>query len=660
MHLQWLRIMFAVLFLQTPAAHAALTLEVGQGSGTPGAVLSLPITVTHDTTAVGFMVDLTYDADALTLALPEEASSVSHLIRAGSPNTGVLRLAAVPKGAASGVLPQSLVVNLQLTINANATTDTFPLALSNLQVSDAFGVAVGDANVMPGAVDVRTTNQPPTATLNHFNLQEDSPFADFLTATDTDGDPLAFAILTPPIQGTVLLTNVASGAFTYVPNLNAEGSDRFAFHVSDGMAVSAPAFVDLTIQPVNDAPSAASAFLESAEDQTASAIPTIMDVDANDTHSLTIVSAPSHGSANVTGNQLSYTPQRDYFGNDQFVFQATDLGNLSVQGIASVEIAAVNDAPTAVTASFDLAEDNAQTFQPLVEDVDSDHFSFSVITPPQHGTVAIHGDAVTFTPTPDFNGVDAFVLRTYDESLAFLDTQINVTVTATNDPPTSAMLEIVVCSEQESDAATPTVTDVDLDYEGDQYTFELLSQPNSGNVTLLEQEFFYTSDEGFLGQDTFQFNVTDSGGATVTGTAQVQVVALDQVFIAGNRAQGLEPMVFTADTNCGVENTFFAWFEVESGILLGTGLQFELNPPPPETTLYELAAQPVGDQPEVRETFRVLVHPQGVDLNGDGMNSIADFILAASSWRMTDSTYEADGRAGLTILDFLYINLGSP
>ena len=50
------------------------------------------------------------------------------------------------------------------------------------------------------------------------------------------------------------MTNVATGAFTYAPKSNANGTDSFTFQVNDGKADSNVATVTVTIDPVNDAP----------------------------------------------------------------------------------------------------------------------------------------------------------------------------------------------------------------------------------------------------------------------------------------------------------------------------------------------------------------------------------------------------------------------
>jgi hypothetical protein len=90
-------------------------------------------------------------------------------------------------------------------------------------------------------------NQPPVADPQVVLTAEDIPLAITLTGSDPDGDPLTFAIVTPPANGSLAGT---PPDVTYAPDTGFTGSDSFTFQVSDGQAVSAPAAVAITVTPV--------------------------------------------------------------------------------------------------------------------------------------------------------------------------------------------------------------------------------------------------------------------------------------------------------------------------------------------------------------------------------------------------------------------------
>jgi hypothetical protein len=95
------------------------------------------------------------------------------------------------------------------------------------------------------------SNRPPTALAQSVTVQEDSSVAITLSGTDPDGDFLTFVVLTLPEHGT--LSGTAPN-LTYTPASNYFGGDSFTFAVRDRQFQSAPATVDITVTPVNDAP----------------------------------------------------------------------------------------------------------------------------------------------------------------------------------------------------------------------------------------------------------------------------------------------------------------------------------------------------------------------------------------------------------------------
>lgn len=83
---------------------------------------------------------------------------------------------------------------------------------------------------------------------------EDTVVSGNLSATDPNGARLTFGISSSPGNGSVVLTNSATGAFTYTPRANFSGVDSFYFRVSNGSYPSNVATVTITVTPVNEAP----------------------------------------------------------------------------------------------------------------------------------------------------------------------------------------------------------------------------------------------------------------------------------------------------------------------------------------------------------------------------------------------------------------------
>lgn len=129
--------------------------------------------------------------------------------------------------------------------------------------TDRFGYTVNDGHGGTAAATVTITilgvNDPPVAAGQSFDVNEDGSYAGVLTAADVDAsDTLTYAVLTGPFHGTISNIDLETGAFTYEPDLNYNGTDTFTFTASDGQADSNEATVAITVHPVNDAPSFAS------------------------------------------------------------------------------------------------------------------------------------------------------------------------------------------------------------------------------------------------------------------------------------------------------------------------------------------------------------------------------------------------------------------
>jgi hypothetical protein len=74
-----------------------------------------------------------------------------------------------------------------------------------------------------------------------------------LTGSDPDGDAITYIVVDSPSSG--VLTGTAPN-LTYTPNGDFNGADSFTFKVNDGTDDSNEATVSITVDPVNDAPTA--------------------------------------------------------------------------------------------------------------------------------------------------------------------------------------------------------------------------------------------------------------------------------------------------------------------------------------------------------------------------------------------------------------------
>ena len=182
--------------------------------------------------------------------------------------------------------------------------------------TDSFSYTLTDGTVnVTGTVTVNiVANTPPAITQGasvSVTMDEDGNPAAFsltLDATDAENDPLTWSVTTPAANGSASATgNGASVSVGYTPNADFNGSDSFVVGVNDGTSTTTIT-VNVTINPVNDAP-VISGIAPAATLNTAySFVPTASDVDGDTlTFSLTGTLPAGLGFNPATG-EISGTP----------------------------------------------------------------------------------------------------------------------------------------------------------------------------------------------------------------------------------------------------------------------------------------------------------------------------------------------------------------
>ncbi|WP_159621339.1 Ig-like domain-containing protein [Ruania rhizosphaerae] len=134
--------------------------------------------------------------------------------------------------------------------------------------------------------------------------------------------------------------------------------------------------------------------------------------------SYAVVSEPEHGSLELDpSGAFTYVPDPDFFGTDTFTATATAGGFTTEPATISIEVTGVNDPPIANDASFSVisGERLSGDLTGSATDADDDPVTFSVVAPPEHGTLDLAPDG-TFTYISDlgFAGDDEFTFGVSD------------------------------------------------------------------------------------------------------------------------------------------------------------------------------------------------------------------------------------------------------
>ena len=199
-----------------------------------------------------------------------------------------------------------------------------------------------DSNIATVRVTLISVNDTPVANDHSVISNEDTPTNGTLTASDADGGGLSYLLVTNGSKGTAVITNPLTGAFTYTPDENANGTDTFTFKVNDGASDSNMATVTVAIAPVNDVPMADNQSVTTDRDTPISVALTGSDPDG-DALTYYVVTSPSNGNLSGAAPDLNYTPNPSYVGSDSFTFKANDGTTDSNTATLTIIVNPVND-----------------------------------------------------------------------------------------------------------------------------------------------------------------------------------------------------------------------------------------------------------------------------------------------------------------------------
>jgi hypothetical protein len=308
--------------------------------------------------------------------------------------------------------------------------------------TDSFTYGVADpvtaATTATVTITVEAVNDAPVAGDDDATTWEDTAVTiDVLgNDSDVDGDSLTVESATGATNGSV--TIAGDGSVTYTPDLDFHGTDSFTYTVDDASAEPTVATVNVTVEPVSDAPVAGDDDATTREDTAVT-----IDVLGNDSDiegdSLKVDSATNGTNGSVTtaeDGSVTYTPAPDFHGTDSFTYAVADSTGAHTMATVTITVEPVNDAPVADDASIAGEVDASIPWTPSASDVDQDVLTCSITTPPTHGSVTVNADCSggSYTPDPNYSGPDSNAYGVSDGKAGDTAT-LTVEVSPVNEPP---------------------------------------------------------------------------------------------------------------------------------------------------------------------------------------------------------------------------------
>ncbi|MCC6561360.1 MAG: tandem-95 repeat protein [Xanthomonadales bacterium] len=371
---------------------------------------------------------------------------------------------------------------------------------------DAFGYRVSDGALYSApvsvSIDVYAQNDAPQAIDDLYQtevgqaLGVGSQQGLLANDTDVDGDVLVVELIDSPNLGQLLFQ--PDGSFTYQPLPGASGTEDLAYAASDG---AARALARMRIQiraPGNHAPVALADSVNGDEDNLLPIDVLQNDVDPDgDALAILIEQQPTHGSAQIVGGEIHYLPERDYHGSDRLRYAAND-GALSSETVdVEIDVAPRNDAPTAVTDTYSIAQGVGTVVGAATGvlsndlDVEDDALSAAVRSAPAHGALQLAADGgFSYQPHAAFFGRDEFSYEVTDGQAASIGRTIIDVVRADNQAPVATGEEFLLTEDTVFDSRqfeSLLANDVDADHDPLQLMTGVLSTgglelPAAGHV----------------------------------------------------------------------------------------------------------------------------------------------------------------------------------
>lgn len=371
---------------------------------------------------------------------------------------------------------------------------------------------------------------------------QNTPIAIAVLNNDS-GSGISVSSVTLPTNGTA---TISGNNIQYTPNNGYVGTDYFFYTACLPNNNCQQTIVAVTVLPTdsNFPPTANNDIAVLAGEVTLS-IPVLYNDSDPENQPLTlsnIPDMPDHGTAAIAPNgTISYTPHPDFDGVDFFTYTVCDpQGNCSEATVAVVvgNAAPPNNAPIAQNDEVEIAPNNTIVISLLDNDTDPENTDLSTtnnqiltvttITEPLHGSAVLSpivpGD-VTYLPNNNYEGPDYFAYVVCDSGVPQLcDTAYVIVIVGTDNLPPVAQDDVLSVSN-----LMPTVLPVLQNDNGNDdplssHTINITVQPQYGTVQVSNNQLTYTPQVGYLGGDTFTYQICDAEGLCDSAIVTLTVV----------------------------------------------------------------------------------------------------------------------------------------
>jgi large repetitive protein len=253
----------------------------------------------------------------------------------------------------------------------------------------------------------------------------------------------------------------------------------------------------------------------------------VIPVTANDTgpiSTIAVATAPTNGTATVSGLEVTYVPAANFFGTDTFTYTATGDGGTSGPATVTVTVNPLA-VPTQSAQTLTVLAGQSVTLAATQGATGSPFMGVAVGTAPTKGTAVVNGETIVYTPATGFSGSDSFTYRINNPFGS--SAPVPVTVTVNPAPLTAPPITVEILAGQKA------VVNLVTGASGGPFTgaavvsitpansgAAVVTNPSSGAYTLT-----YTPDNAFAGTAVVTYTLSNAFATSAPGRINVIVKA---------------------------------------------------------------------------------------------------------------------------------------
>ncbi len=352
------------------------------------------------------------------------------------------------------------------------------------------------------------------------SLTNDTVWTDIATnldidvlANDTYDAASTLTITAAPSQGTA---SVVSGKIHFVPTTT--GTTSLTYRLTDPAGQQATATVSITtvtvFTAVNDGSSSSPIDVPAGGKNVS-----VLTNDTGSSLSVTATTAPSHGVITNNSGVIHYVPANGYDGVDTFTYTVTDQVGSTRTATVYLNVIAV---PVLVADTATTDSDTSIEVNVRANDTVDASGVLALTSQPAHGTASIVSGKIMYVPEANYDGIVTIGYSLTDNQSQSATSTVTITITAAflarDDGTVQSPLSLY--------PETKSVMVLDND-SGVGLAVTSTTVPQHGVIVISTdtKTITYTPVAGYLGDDSFEYTITDSHSQTSSAVVYLRVVA---------------------------------------------------------------------------------------------------------------------------------------